>query len=291
MITIDVSKIWVVICIFNRKELTLSCLQSLYEQTITGFNVVVVDDGSTDGSTEAINTLYPQVIVIRKAGDLWWSASMNIGVKYAISQGADYVLSLNNDLEVSDDYMEKMIIWAKAKPDALFGSHIFDISNFKSNWAGSTKNWKKCSSINVLDEYNEKDRKGIIPISHFCGRGLWVPASVFQKIGYFDEKHLPQYCADDDFTFRAVKNGFDLYGNLDAKLYSHVDESGAEKNKKDASFKGYFQHLFGVKSFGNLKNFTIIALRHCPKRYLLRYWILGITARIIRFPLRKWILR
>jgi GT2 family glycosyltransferase len=73
------SETWIVIPAHNRKPLTLACLESLARQTFSDFAVAVVDDGSTDGTSEAIQEAFPQVHLILGSGDLWWTRATNLG--------------------------------------------------------------------------------------------------------------------------------------------------------------------------------------------------------------------
>ena len=72
--------IFIVIPIYNRKELTLACLASFAKQTYSEYELVIVDDGSTDGSQEAIKKIYPEATVIQGNGNWWWAKSVNEGV-------------------------------------------------------------------------------------------------------------------------------------------------------------------------------------------------------------------
>lgn len=279
--------VFVVIPVHNRIYYTRNCIRSLCDQTISGFSVVVVDDGSIDGTLETMSLEFPAVIVLRGDGTLWWSGSMNLGVKYALAKGADYIVSLNNDLEVAEDYIENMIFWATRFPDVILGSYAFDIMTKKPVFGGSRIDWRKAKTVPLLSILGESERKGLHEVTHFGGRGLWIPAQIFYAAGLFDEKHLEHYASDYDFTLRARKKGFRVFCNYDAKLFSHVEASGDRENRSTPSMKNYWNHLFGIKGGGNLKNFMIIASRHCPKRYFLHYLLRGILARVFGY-LRDW---
>lgn len=285
---ISPERIYIVIPVHNRKQYTLNCLASLQRQTVSGFHIVVVDDGSTDGTSDAVAKAYPEATVIRGDGNLWWSGAMNAGVKHALKIGSDYIISLNNDLEVAENYIEKMIYWACRKPEALFGSYSFDIETRKPVFGGCRIVWETGKVISLVKTLPSEQRNGLHEVTHFSGRGLWIPAQVFRRIGFFDDKHLPLYAADDDFTLRARKKGYEVYCNFDARLYSHIEAAANFENRKSYSLKGCFNHLFGIKGAGNVKNATIIAFRHCPKKYLPYYWLRMMAGQIAGY-LRDWI--
>ncbi len=279
-VQISPETVYITIPVHNRKTYTLGCLRSLRRQTVAGFHTVVVDDGSTDGTAEAVRAEFPEVVILKGDGNLWWSGAMNLGVRYALDHGAGYVLSLNDDLELAEDYVEGMLGHARDYPEAIFGSYIFDIETRRPWSAGERKNWRWHRPITLLDILPEAERRGLHDVSDAVGRGLWIPATIFQAIGLFDARWLPHYGGDNDFTLRAVRCGYKLYANLDARLYSYTEESGQLAYRKTYSVSNWARHLFGIKGGGNLRNFTIIALRHCPKRYVLWYWSSGVAWRV-----------
>lgn len=285
---VRVEDICIVIPVHNRRQLTLRCLERLERQTIKGARIIVVDDGSTDGTSKAINIRFPDVAVLKGDGNLWWSASMNLGIRYALESGAKYIISLNNDLEVAEDYIEKMIYWAQQKPLSILGSYAFDIKTGLPVYGGEKIIWQKMKFISLLDVLPPANRTGIHEVTHFPGRGLWIPAEVFKSIGLFDAKWLPHYMADYDFTLRAGEKNFGLFCNFDAKLYSHVDCSGDYENRASYSLGNYFRNLFSIKGGGNIKNITVLCFRHCPKKFLVQFWLYSLLARLGGY-LRDWI--
>ena len=121
--------IYIIIPVFNRWHFTELCLLSLLKQNFHKYKIVVVDHGSTDGTSEKIATQFPLVIVITGDESMWWAAATNLGVQYAISNNADFVLTLNNDLEVNSDYLNSLLkIYYENKP-CLVGSLTVDIKN------------------------------------------------------------------------------------------------------------------------------------------------------------------
>ena len=270
----------IVIPVFNRKAFTLACLQSLKKQTVPADYTIVVDDGSTDGTGEMLNKEFPEVIVLKGSGNLFWTAAINMGIRHALSLGADYVLTLNNDTLASDDFLEKMLAGAEQKPNALIGALDVDSTTGQPYYGGEIINWKWSTSTYLLNTLKQKDQKGLHEVSLFPGRGLLIPRKVFDVIGLFEEKRLPHYMADYDFTHMAKRNGFNIYCNYDAILYTYPEEGGDHKVRKFKNLKNYFNHLFGIRGGGNLKNFTIYTFRNCPSNTIVSSLITGYFRRI-----------
>ncbi|WP_345985244.1 glycosyltransferase family 2 protein [Sulfurimonas sp. HSL-1656] len=275
--------IYIVTPVFNRKKFTRNYLEALSIQTCKDFKVVIVDDGSTDGTKEMILKNFPEVHYIEGDGNLWWAEGTNVGVKYALEQGATYIMTLNDDTIPESDYMEKMMYWSQNKPDALLGALAIDQKTGDVVYGGEKRNWRTGRGIPIIDSLSPAQQKGLHEVDLFPGRGLLIPAQVFDEIGFYDSKHFPQTIADLDFTYRAKRAGFGIFCNYDAKIAIYPEESGGVAFRKNKSWKNYFQHLFGIRGGGNLKWFVVCALKNCPIKYRFQFIFIGVIRRIFGY--------
>lgn len=276
----------IVIPVHNRRQFTFDCVQSLQSQSVRADHIIIVDDGSTDGTSEMLRDEFPDVIVIEGDGNLFWTAAINLGVKRALFLKADYIMTLNNDTVAFPDFVEKMLLQAKRNPSALLGALDIDIISRKPYYGGEIFNWRSGRSKFLLDTLSENEQRGIHSVSLFPARGLLIPAFIFKIIGLFEEKRLPHYMADFDFTLLAIKYGFKVYCNYDAKLYTYPEEAGDHKIRKSKTMKNYFNHLFSIRGGGNLRNFTVYALRNCPPKDILFALTTGYLRRLGGFWLK-----
>ncbi len=106
-------QITAVVLSWNGREDTLACLESL-----EGVDTVVVDNGSADGSPEAIEERFPDVELIRAGVNLGFAAGCNVGIRRALDQGADWVVLVNNDSTVAPDLVDALTAAAARHPDA-----------------------------------------------------------------------------------------------------------------------------------------------------------------------------
>ena len=224
--------ICIVIPVHNRKQFTRDCLLSLQNQTQPADFIIVVDDGSTDGTKEMLYQEFAQVIVLQGSGNLFWTAAINLGVKCALSMEADYVMTLNNDTVASNDFVERMLISANQNPQALLGALDIDMVTKRPYYGGEIFNWRSSTSKFLLNILKKEEQRGLHEVSLFPARGLLIPRKVFDVIGLFEEKRLPHYMADYDFTQLARKNGFKVYCNYEARLYTYPEEGGDHKIRK-----------------------------------------------------------
>jgi GT2 family glycosyltransferase len=270
----------IVIPVHNRKKFTRECLNALRHQTRPADCLIVVDDGSTDGTSEMLEDDFPEVVIIKGDGNLYWTAAINRGIAYALNRGCQYILTLNNDTVASPEFVEKMLMAANQRPSSLLGALDIDAISRKPYYGGEIFNWKNSRSQFLLDILPADEQHGLHEVSLFPGRGLLIPGIVFETIGLFEERELPHYMADYDFTLRARRSGFHIYCNYEAKLYTYPEEGGDHKIRKTKSVRNYFRHLFNIKGGGNLMNYTIYTLRNCPRKDILPALFMGYVRRL-----------
>ncbi|WP_276497256.1 glycosyltransferase family 2 protein [Pontibacter litorisediminis] len=278
--------LYIVIPVFNRKNFTKECLLSLQRGTNQNYKVIVVDDGSTDGTADMLREEFPETEVLFGDGSLFWTASVNMGIKHALQQGAEYVMTLNNDLEVAEDYIENTYKWMAKKPNAVIGALEMDAGTREPAFGGEIVDFKLNKVRHLLQELPKEQQAGLHAVSQLPGRGLLIPRAVFEKIGLLDQDRFPHYVADYDFTHTALRNGFELYVNYDAKLYTYPEESGERKNRQSKSLQNFYKHLFDIKGGGNLRDFTRFTLKNCPTPYIPYYLANGYARRIFGYMLK-----
>jgi GT2 family glycosyltransferase len=281
--------LFIIIPVFNRWVFTLACLKSLEQQSEKkNFKTIVVDHGSTDGTSDYIEMHFPWVKVLQGDKSMWWTAATNLGIEYALARKATYILTLNNDTLAEPDYISEIYKAIDAAPqNALIGSTSINVVTKKVTYRGEIINWffdsKSFNSNSVVKE----PESGLISASYFPGRGLIIPKRVFEKIGLFDQTYFPHYMADYEFTLRAKREGFLILCAWNAKIATYPEESGANNLKAKTSLNAYKEHLFGMKGGANLPLFYRFAWRHCPAYALPFYLLSGTARRLIGYWLNK----
>lgn len=116
----------IIIPVHNRKEITIKCLQHLKQcGDLQQYHTIVIDDGSTDGTAEAINQFYPEVTILTGDGDLWWTGAIALGMKYAIEQQAEYIIWLNDDCLPAKGSLATLLHFLKTHPNAIAGAACY----------------------------------------------------------------------------------------------------------------------------------------------------------------------
>lgn len=249
-------KIFVIIPVHNRKEITRECLNHLTNQTYNVFSVVVIDDGSEDGTDKMIEEEFPQTVLLHGEGNLWWTGSMNRGIEYVLTicEPEDYILVLNDDLTISEDYLEKLSILANRFPTSLIGSVIVNTNDKHSVLSGAIKvNWWTAKRIN-LDAGKDIT---LIPKGHFSetslltGRGVLIPVKVFREIGLYNNRHYKQF-GDTELTKRAEKAGYQLIVSYDSIVYSQPLKTNNIMNDGLYELSDFWSYLFDEHANTNL---------------------------------------
>lgn len=260
--------IYIVIPVFNRWKFTKDCLLSLRNQTYSDFKTIVIDHGSTDGTSEYIQNEFPEVIVIKGYETMWWTAATNVGVRYTLEKKADFVLTLNNDLVVDSNYLQTLIDLANQNPKTLIGSASVNKNNpLQIVYAGTKWNkWtaKYKSSIRVIDFHQLKEKFTSFDTDLLPGRGTLIPIEAFQKVGLFDEVNFPHYAADEEFSNRCKNNGYKLIVSSNSIVFSEIEATGL-KNVHQSKGINYWKDLFtSMRSPVNLKRRWLWAKLNSP---------------------------
>lgn len=263
--------VYIVTPTFNGKEYVLQFLDSLSRQTYKNFKTIIVDDGSTDGTSAEIAKQYPETIVLRGDGTLFWTGATNEGVRRALKDKADYIITVNNDVEVEKDWVEKLVEASMKSPGCLVGSTIYYANDRKKVWFyGAEYEYKTGKLV-----HREKITKDLADSIWLTGMGVIIPAEVFKKIGLYDRKAFPQYFADADFSLRAKEARFGLKVTKHAKLYNYVESAWDNKQMQSKQVGVISRMLFKFNSPHNIRARYIFYKRHFKgfyPKYFIRYY-------------------
>lgn len=270
-------KIWICIPVFNRIDFTLKCLESLKAQSFQSFVTVICDHGSTDGTTEAIQHLFPEVVILNADSSLWWTGAINRSLAYAIEHAAadDALLTMNNNNEVPNDYLQNLVDNYHNYPNSIITSVIHDIKTDQLISPGYRQNWFLATAYPIsFSKDHLPNATGITEVTHASGRGTLFPLEVFKHLGLFDERRLPHYAADYDFTFKAARAGYRIYSCLNCQVFSYVEETGLVKVLNNFSLKSLINYYFSIRSPANIKTRWWLGWNNCPRWYLPIYLII-----------------
>jgi len=249
--------IYIVIPVHNRKAMTRDCLLSLQEQSERGFQTIVVDDGSTDGTSEMIKREFPDVVLLHGDGNLWWTGAINKGIRYALDICApdDFILVLNDDLVVPVDYIAALRSAATAHRNTLIGSVVADIDDRDVILKGGmTIDWRTArrKRLNQGKLLSSFPKGHWVQVSTLTGRGVLIAAKVFEEVGLYDEEHFLQ-CGDTELPVRAARVGYKLIVSCDMVVFGYAEDEGDINHMQRYRLSDAGDYFWSVKSNTNLR--------------------------------------
>lgn len=261
-------KIFIVIPVHNRKKDVMNCLNQLrmLNKGCMDITIVVVDDGSTDGTSEIISSRYPEVILLHGDGNLWWTGATKVGVNYALSEGCDYVLILNDDVCFQSDFLLEMVKTAKSYLNAIICGVICDVDD-KNKIISAGRYVKGFLNYNYFSYLKGLDIS-VLPKKEYesyaeSGYAMLVPRAVLEKLN-FDEKRFPHHMGDMDFVLRAKRSGFKIIVNPDAFLYTKIGDNYFHNCIVDKPLWYNLKMFFNIKSTVNLRTRWFFYWYHTP---------------------------
>jgi GT2 family glycosyltransferase len=259
-------KVALVVPVHNKIALTIRFLESLRAVSYPKYSVIVVDDGSQDGTSRIVELRFPEVIVLKGHGNLWWSGATNLGVRYALKHGYDYVLTINNDSRVSPDFLTQLVKTAQANPRTIVGSRINFLEEPTKVWAvGGRMEWSQGIILQLLGYgMEETDVLALAPspwrVAALPGCGTLVPVQCYRDVGFYDAKRFPQYHGDSEFTVRAGAKGYQVLVDLHAVVWNDA--------RNTSQLKEGWRYFFSKRSPGYWRPMLAIHARYCPRKYM-----------------------
>ncbi len=201
-------KVFIVILNWNGKDRLAACLRSVFALAYQNFEVVVVDNASRDGSLEEAKSSFSRAHFILNSENVGFSAGMNVGIRFSLSQGAEFVWILNNDVECDRDALSVLVaaVYSHGKP-ALYSPKILTPAG--TEWfVGGTIDYVRMRTEHA--DYSGSERRDTpYQTEYLCGCALLIPRNVIESVGLLDEQYFLYY-EDADYSVRATRKGVDL---------------------------------------------------------------------------------
>lgn len=225
----------IIILNWNGKEDTIECLNSLKHITYPNYAIILVDNGSTDGSVKCFNELYPEIEIVENKKNLGFAEGNNVAVRTAVKEGTDYILLLNNDTVVDSDFLTELVKVLEKDPTiGIVGPTVYyynEKSRIQS--AGGKICWYKGETPHLTDKKNIKINE-IRDVDYIVGCALLVKCELFEKVGYLNKNYFA-YWEETDWCVRAKRAGYRVVHVPMAKVW----HKGGTTTKKTSGFHEY----------------------------------------------------
>jgi GT2 family glycosyltransferase len=206
-------KIEIVIPVYNRREITLQGLRSLrrIDSQNLETHIIVVDDGSTDGTSEAIKKDFPEVQIIKGDGTLHYAAGTNRGISAALERNPAYIVTMNDDAVFHEQFLQRLVRTAETNPRSVVGAllllwnephRVFQV-DFK--WKTSVGGWFQPEEATAFDFPPEA-----FEVEGMAGNCILFPVEAIHECGLMDEKKFPHGWGDIQYIVRMKRKDWKL---------------------------------------------------------------------------------
>jgi len=278
-------KLAVLLVNWNSYQLTADCIGSLHEMQYTNYDIIVIDNASADQSGPLLKETFPHILLIQAGDNLGFSGANNLGMQYAIDQGYEYLLLLNNDTFVKHDFLEPLVSYMDTHPETgaiqplIYCNHnrekVWNGGSYYNRWLGYTRtaNYHK-----PLQSASNKIQK----VDWITGCAFFTRASVLQITGLLST-NMFMYYEDVDLSFRIHKAGFELIYQPKSVIYHIAGVSNKSKTKGPEGYLTPLIHYLNVRNrIWLLKKYSFVL--YAPT--IILFNILFLFAQIAYFLIR-----
>jgi GT2 family glycosyltransferase len=226
----------VILVNWNGYAFTSQCLNSLKAVYYVNFHIIVVDNGSTDDSLIRLERNFVHPTYLKSRENLGFAEGNNLGIRYALEKGYEYVLLLNNDTEVEPDFLSRLVDYMVKNQDKNLGvvqPLIMYNHDRKIIWSGGGKFYKATGDSHTLHggkNETDADLTHPYPIDWVTGCCMLLKANCIRETGLLNASYFA-YFEDVDWSLRIRSRGYSLYFIPEAKIYH---EAGASSKRSHA---------------------------------------------------------
>ncbi|MCM2342364.1 glycosyltransferase family 2 protein [Rhodoferax sp.] len=217
-------RVTVVVLNWNRWPDTLACLASLQAQDYSNFNVLIVDNDSTDDSVKQIRATMPEIELLQSGANLGFGGGCNVGITRALADGADYVWLINSD-STADVHALSALVDVAEQNHALgsVGSVLYEVDSPKQIqlWGGGRV--RLCCG-------QSRHQTAPGPLDFISGASVLLRRTALEAVGMFDQTAFFMYWEDTDLGFRLRKGGWQLAVAEDSRVWHKQSASLGKGN-------------------------------------------------------------
>ncbi|MEI7595857.1 MAG: glycosyltransferase family 2 protein [Bacteroidota bacterium] len=245
---------------WNNASDTIRCINSLLLLDYKQFEIVVVDNASTDGSIQLIEAKFPEVRVVKSKSNLGYAGGNSLVVDSAIKEEFDAVWVLNNDAIAEKDSLSSLVSSWQQNGEGIFGSVIVNqITKFVEFSGGYELN--DSGELDIKSIYNNLPKIDVLhhiekygklrKVADVNGASIFIPMSVLKKVGFMSERFF-LYAEELEYCFR-LKKEFNISSFIvNNSIVYHEGSASFEKNKG----------LKPIQQYYNRRNFTWLQIHH-----------------------------
>ncbi|RRR72966.1 MAG: glycosyltransferase family 2 protein [Candidatus Viridilinea halotolerans] len=216
-------RVAIIVLCYNGSSDTLACLASLRRSDYPQAQVVVLDNASQDDTPAKVREHFPEVLVIENGANLGFAAGNNVGLRYALAEGYDYALLLNNDTEVAPDFLSLLVAAAEADPQrGALGPMIYYYEAPTRIWsAGGQIDWQRgvCSMAGEAEDVGQYATPR--DVDFVTGCALLMRRTALERAGLLDERFF-MYFEESEWCVRVARAGMRIRFVPQARVWHKI---------------------------------------------------------------------
>lgn len=263
--------IYIVVPTYNRKNICLNFIKAIENQSYQDYKLILVDHGK---NKTGINE--KKQLIVLESDVNGWARAINIGLRYVLKNASDedYVLIINDDVDIQEDYLQSVYNSIRDKPGAIIGSCCINKKNGKTLRVAIKIDKIRAKNRYLYQKTNINEiPKDYIESDLLTGKGTVFPVKVLKNIGIYNEKLLPHYKADHELVWRAKVSGIEIYASKQMILKTFADQKRAVREKTLINNLKFM--LFNMLSTYNLVDLYHYSFLCFNKLYGLYYFVIN----------------
>lgn len=253
-------RVTIIVLNWNGKELTLDCLTSLNNISYQNAKILVVDNGSADGSVEAIHSRFPDVEVLSLENNLGYASGNNVGFQHIRDNNSDFIIFLNNDTIVDPEFVQPLVSQFINSEVGQTVPKIYYADDPDRIWFGGSRInlWTGTISHEGIRDKDGPDFNSVKSADYATGCCFCIRVHEFGQLNGFDES-FPMYAEDVDLSLRIRERGKKVLFIPESKVWHKVSASlgGAFSIRKiwrrqKGNWKLMWKHRKGIKAISGI---------------------------------------
>jgi GT2 family glycosyltransferase len=272
-------KIYILLPVHNRCAITAQFIDCLATQTHTNYHLILIDDGSTDGTDQMVRAKIKNLTVLRGDGNWWWAGSLQQGINWLKKNhvdGQDIVMFSNDDITFDTKFLQQATSILGGLSSTLLLAQTTDEKTGHPQESGVEADLQKFT----FSAATSPEKINCMPT-----RGLFMRMTDLMRIGDFHPFLLPHYLSDYEFTIRAGKKGLKLVTSIALTIGFDRAQTGF-RDLESLGYRGFIQRYFSKKYVNNpiyWSTFIILAVPMPNKlRHLFRVWVGALKTVLLR---------